>query len=278
MSILILRIIKIVAGVLVGLFAIGWLGFLIQPKNFDIDEKVFIKETENIDLEIPDKLQRYADKVFMDNIAEIQTSVIWGKAKINVKGVWMPARFVTYYIPKEGFFRYIEVTWFGIPIINGYDLYYDNAAEFCIAGKKETGEKIEQGQNLALWAETMWSPTAYFTDNRLTWENKDSDLLELEIPYKESNDIIEISIDPDTGLLNTMEAMRYKGQNPDKVLWHIELLEWDEFNDVIIPSKSSVKWADEDKPWSYWNIEGTLYNIEISDGFSSEIKKYLDRD
>jgi len=279
MNVLILRIIKIIVGVLVGLFAVGWLGLMVQPRNFKVDEKKLQQQSaRSISAIVPDGLQQYADKVFADEIVDIKTSVIWGKSKINAKGIWTPARFITYYITGEGFFRYIEITWFGMPIINGYDLYYDDVADFCMAGEKETGEKIEQGQNLALWAETIWSPSAYFTDDRLAWEKIDSNLLELTIPYKEKMDKIKIYIDTDTGLMDAMEAMRYKGQSTDKVLWQIDLIEWNEFDGVLIPSESSVKWADEKKLWSYWSIEGVLYNIEISDGFNEEIQKYTDRD
>lgn len=279
MKIWILRIIKVIIGVLVALLVFGYIGLRIPSKNFKVDEiKMQSQIQHNMGIKVPDALREYAAKAFAGDVYEIKNSVVWGKAKLNVKGIWMPARFITYYIPGEGFFRYIEITWFGIPIINGYDLYCGEKADFCMAGQKETGEKIEQGQNLALWAETVWSPTAYFTDERLNWEKTDHDLIELTIPYKDDYDTITISTNEDTGLINAMEAIRYKGQSNDKVLWQIDIIEWNEFNGVLIPSESSAKWVDEKTPWSFWRIEGILYNIEISNEFEEEFKKYINRD
>lgn len=276
MSICILKTAKVLVLVLSGLFIIGWLGLQIPSKNFKADKiRPLIYTPGNIEIKIPDELSEYADSAYDGNVQEIDNSVVWGKAKINVKGIWMPARFIAYYIPGEGFFRYIEITWFGIPVINGYDLYYGDRADFCMAGQKETGEKIEQGQNLALWAETFWSPSAYFTDDRLKWRKSDDDVIELIIPYKEAYDTITIYENKDTNLMDSLEAMRYKGQSKDKVLWHIDFIEWNNLNGIMIPSYLSVKWDDEKKPWSFWSIKGILYNIEISDGFEKEINKYI---
>lgn len=274
----VLRIIKVLAGVLAGLLCLGYLGLKVPPKSFRFDQvKLDMEEGSHIVMQIPKELQRYAERTLLgeDGVSKVENSVVWGRAKIHVKGLWMPARFITYYESGEGFFRYIEITWFGIPIMNGYDLYYDGTADFYIAGQKETGEKIRQGQNIALWAETIWSPSVYFTDKRLKWEKKENNVFELKIPYNDEEDTIQFFMNDDTGLIEKMEAKRYKGQSNNKVPWEIDILEWKEIDGVFIPSYSSVKWDDEKEPWSYWDIKGVSYNVEISVGFKEEMAGYL---
>lgn len=273
MKVVLTKMMITVVCVLAGLFAILWLGFHIQPKNFEVYNKTAqLTGQKDIKVNVPDTLNDYFDNCFADKVTDMKTSVVWGKAKMNIIGIWVPARFIAYYIPREGFYRYIEITWFGIPVINGYDLYYKDIAEFSIAGQLEAGDKIMQGQNLTLWAESVWSPSVFFTDDRLSWEENTESII-LTIPFNDTSDYIGILLDEESGLPSGMEAMRYNGQSVHKQHWQIEFIEWDDFNGVVIPSKSSITWDDE-KPWSYWNIEGVIYNIPVSDGFEEEIENY----
>lgn len=279
MNSIFIKIIKVLIIIVILLMATGWAGFKVEAKPFSF--KYDLLKTKTIptsDVIVPETLEKYVENIFSEDINQSLTSLVWGKAKINVKGLWMPGRFITYYIPGHGFFRYIEITWFGRPIIKGYDLYYDQVAEFSIAGQLETGETIEQGQNMALWAETIWTPMAFFTNKSIEWDDVNPYDVKLKIPFKESYDEISIHVDSKTGLIKTLRAMRFKGNSQEKVPWEIDLLEWDEFSGVLIPSESSVKWADEEKPWSYWSIEGVLYNVKISEKFEEEIHMFLDKD
>lgn len=269
------RVIKIVikvVGVLIFLIFFAWLGFQIQPKSFSVSNKT-IKTTvyQQFPEDLPDLVSKHFKTVFEDEVPIIETSIVWGKSKMNISGIWVPVRFIVYYIPAEGFYRYMEVTWYGIPLIKGYDLYTEEKAEFCIAGTIETGDKIAQGQNLAHWAESQWSPSIFITDNRLKWDEVDKDSVNLMIPYQDNYDNLTIDFDSESGLIKTMEAMRYRGQSEEKVLWRIDCLEWEVFNELLIPVRSSLTWEGDKGPWSYWTIEGIQYNAEISKGFKEEI-------
>lgn len=267
-----IRILMKIACALIVVIFFGWLGFQFQPKSFSVSSEI-IKTTEYQQLpdNLPSQVYKHFRKVFEDKVPIVESSIVWGKAKMNISGIWAPARFIAYYIPEEGFYRYMEVTWYGIPVFKGYDLYTEEKAEFCMVGKVETGDKIVQGQNLALWGEAVWSPSFFITDNRLKWKEVDKDNVNLSIPYEDNYQNLTIDFNSESGLIKTIEAMRYRGQSEEKFLWRIDCLEWELFNNVLIPVKTSLTWEGDKGPWSYWIIEGIQYNTEISKGFEEEI-------
>ena len=269
------RMIITILLIVIGLTAVVWTGFQIEPKNFVIN--CIEDNLEHASFEAKSNVQsvdRFYDAVFTDKAVELSTSVVWGRARFNINGIRMKGRFVTYYKLGEGFYRYIEITWFGMPLIKGYDLFTDEKAEFCIAGKVETGDQIEQGQNLALWAESLWSPSILASSEEIEWEDTGEGTARLRFAFGKENDYLNIKFNEGTGLVDSMNAMRYKGTTGEKVLWEIESIEWDMFEGMAIPVKSSVRWKDEKSPWAFWNIEGVRYNIVLSEDFSEEIKAF----
>ncbi len=59
----------------------------------------------------------------------------------------------------------------------------------------ETGEKIDQGQNLAMWGETVFMPSVVIADTRARWEAVDNDSARLIVPYGEQNDSLDFNFD-----------------------------------------------------------------------------------
>lgn len=256
------------------LLFIGWLGFQIMPKSFELDLYPESEPASSMKAKSGiSSVSAYYDTVFDGEAAAIETSVVTGRAAFKIKGISMKGRFITFYKAAQGFYRYIEVTWFGIPVITGYDLYTEDQAEFCMAGKVERGERIEQGQNLALWAESVWSPSMLVFSDDIVWHEVNDRTALMQIPYKDEGDAITV-IFADNGLIEKMEAMRYKGNNPVKSLWEIESIEWADVGGMTIPVKSSVKWGDESSPWAYWDIDSVKYNIPLSEGFRDEMDTY----
>lgn len=269
-----MKYVLIVLSVLVLLLLVGWTGLQVMPRGFEPELYKLpvpadsMKATSEINA-----VSRFYDSVFDGNAVETKTSMIAGRARFNIKGISMKGRFISYYRYAEGFYRYIEITWFGIPLIKGYDLYTEDRAEFCMAGKVETGERIEQGQNLALWAESVWNPSILVFNDKVEWHEINDREAVLQIPYRDEDEAISVTFKED-GLIQKMEAMRYKGNSAEKSLWEIECIEWAEFDGMTIPVGSAIKWGDEAKPWAYWNIENVEYNINISEGFTDEMDTY----
>jgi hypothetical protein len=44
-----------------------------------------------------------------------------------------------------------------------------------------------------------------------------------------------------------------------------ELLGWQTFHGVKIPSPASVTWLDEGTAWSMWTIEDVVYNVDVAE-------------
>jgi hypothetical protein len=86
------------------------------------------------------------------------------------------------------------------------------------------------------------------------------------VPFSEEEDTFTVTFDPDTGLLRKMEAFRFK-QPADEAKrgWRNEMLGWQTFHDIQIPSPASVTWLDEGSPWSVWTIEDVVLNVDVSD-------------
>ncbi|MDP3104708.1 MAG: hypothetical protein Q8M95_08875 [Candidatus Methanoperedens sp.] len=198
----------------------------------------------------------------------IRSAVVWGKAKLKVNGIWMPVRYKTYDLSGKAFHRYMEVTWFGWTILKVSDVYMNGKGFTKIEGllnKTETGEKIDQGSNLALWAEIVFIPSVSLTDTRARWEAVDNDSARLVVPSGKENDSLDFKFDPKTGLITQISALRYKGQNEQKTPWLINITEWMTSHYIKIPSRFSVTWEDEGSPWSYWTVEGVEYNVDVTD-------------
>ncbi len=131
----------------------------------------------------------------------------------------MPVRFKTNYLPGQAFYRYMEVTCFGKPILKGHDTYINGEGALKIEGilkMRETGEKIDQGQNLALWGEAVFTPSVFVTDKRASWESVDKDTTRLVVPFGEQTDSLLFEFDAKTHLITQISALRYKGQGDDK--------------------------------------------------------------
>ena len=85
-------------------------------------------------------------------------------------------------------------------------------------------------------------------------------------PFGEEEDTFTVTFDPQTGLIRTMEAMRYREATDEtKIPWRNEPLGWQTFHGVMIPSPAAVTWLDEGTPWAVWTIEDVAYNVDVSE-------------
>jgi hypothetical protein len=258
-----------IIGIAVIFLGIIWLGFQIEPKSFSPHpEKTNDAGTVDVPPDIPALVKRYYDAAAGSMVPVIKSAVVWGKAKLRINGIWMPVRFKAYYLPGQAFIRYLEVTWFGKTVLTVSDSCINGEGVLKIEGllnKRETGEKIDQGQNLAMWGESVFMPSVFFTNTSASWETVDDKTMRLVIPYGQQNDSLDFKFDLKTGLISQIWAMRYKGQNEEKTPWMIDITEWMTSHYIKVPSRFSLTWEDEGSPWSYWTVEDVEYNVEISE-------------
>ncbi len=71
---------------------------------------------------------------------------------------------------------------------------------------------------------------------------------------------------PQTGLIDTMEAIRYRntGEGKSKILWicRNESRNLEAGSKII--SVGSAMLLDQGKPWAYFNVEELIYNADVS--------------
>ena len=263
---IVVRVIEAIIGVLVILAGIGWLGFQIPPKSLPPHpDKTQNLGTVELSPDLPKPVYRHFTETLGSQAPRIESAVVWGKAKFRISGLWMPVRFKAHYVPGQDFYRYMEVTWFGLPILRGSDSYLNGEGILNMAGNVETGEKIAQGQNLAVWAEAVWMPSVFVTDSRVRWEAVNDVSARLFVPFAEQEDSLLVRFDPQTGLMTQMSAQRYRDQEEKKTPWRIECMDWETFHSVKIPIRAAVAWEDEGSPWAFFAVEGVEYNVDVSE-------------
>ncbi len=203
----------IIICILAALLFLGWLGFQVKPKSFEpYPENTPELKTVPLPSGLPAPVERFYKTVYGDNIPVIDEVVIKGRAKISPFGVKMPARFIFVHNAGKDYRHYIEATWFGIPIMKVNESYVDGNSHFEIPviGTLDNDPSTSQAANLAVWAEAVWFPSIWVTDPRARWEPIDDHTALLFVPYKDQEENFVIRFNPDTGLLDSMEAMRFQ--------------------------------------------------------------------
>lgn len=253
------------AGTLVALAGIGWVGLQITPPNFPAptaptqDRGIVAVPTD-----LPAPVRRYFAVAFHNQVPRVDSLIAWGRARANF-GIWMPLRFQLYHRPGQAFQRNMEVTWFGWPVLKALDQYLAGKGMTGPANNLATGPKVEQGANLILWAEATFYPSLLLTDPRIRWEAIDDSSARLLLPFGDTQDEMIFYFDPETGLVTRTWAMRYQNNGGEKEPWFAEIQTWQTIDGMQIPARVAVTWEKAGQPWSYWDFEGVRWNVEIDD-------------
>lgn len=264
-----MKMITIIAVILIILFLLGWLGLQLKPRPFSpYPEKSPILKTIPLPEGLPAPVERFYKTVYGDRIPVIETAVIKGRADIAPFGVKMPARFLFVHEAGKGYRHYIEATWFGLPIIKVNERYVDGKSLF----ELPVGEPINndpstnQGANLAVWAEAAWFPSIWITDPRVRWEAVDDRTALLFVPFEDREENFVMRFNPETGMLDSMESMRYRDSGPEakKILWITRNIEGKKIKGSKLDAIGSATWLDQGKPWAIFTLEEVNYNVDVS--------------
>lgn len=264
-------VVNVVVAVAIGIVALlgtGWLGLQVQPKPFSAyPEQTPALDTVELPADLPTPVARYYKTIIGDRIPVIESAVITGRGRLRIKGITFPARFRFTHIAGQGYRHYIEATVFGYSLMKVNEWYLDGHARMELpVGVIENEPKIDMAANLALWGEAVWLPSILITDPRARWEAIDDTTARLVVPFGEQKDTFTVAFDPQTGLIRTMEAMRYREATDEvKTPWRNEPLGWQAFHGVRIPSPAATTWLDEGTPWAVWTIEDVAYNVDVSE-------------
>ena len=89
----------------------------------------------------------------------------------------------------------------------------------------------------------------------------------LFVPFEDQVEKFTVRFNPQTGLIDTMEAMRYReaGKDKPKILWITRNEPGDTLPGMKISATGSATWLDQGNPWAFFTLEETAYNVDISE-------------
>jgi len=262
-----MKILYTIAILLAALMLLGWLGLKI-PKPFAMPS------LPKADLDmlplpsgLPAPVERYYRAAYGDQIPVVETAVLVGRGRIRPFGVWLPARFVFVHEAGKNYRHYIEATFFGFPLLKVNEGYLDGKSFFeSPLGTYYDDPNTNQAANLAVWAEAGWFPSIWLTDPRAHWEAEDEHTALLFVPFEEQVEQFVVRFDPETGLIATMEAMRYReaGEGKSKILWITRNEAGGFLPGTKLSAVGSATWLDQGSPWAFFGLEETAYNVDVS--------------
>jgi hypothetical protein len=264
-----MKILYIILIILAGLLFIGWLGLQVKPAMFPpYDAQAPEFKTIPLPENLPAPVARYYKAVYGDNIPVIESAVFQGRATVRpFMNIPLPARFIFVHNAGKDYRHYIEATWFGIPIIKVNEGIVDGTSFFeAPIGKIYNDAATNQAANLAVWAEAGWFPSIWLTDPRVRWEAVDDRTALLWVPFEDQMENFIVRFNPETGMIDTMEAMRYRdsGDQAKKILWITSTDEGPNIEGVNISRVGSATWLDQGKPWATFTLEEAHYNPDVS--------------
>jgi hypothetical protein len=249
---------------------ISWLGLRVKPAPYPTHpESTPDLSTTELPSNLPAPVRRHFRAALGERVPSIESAVVWGRADFKVGGLWTRMRFKSYNVAGRAFRREMEITWFGVPVLRGSDAYLDGEGSLEITGLVNTssrGETFDQGQNLAMWAEAPFTtPSVLVLDPRVRWEPVDAHTARLVVPFGEHEEFLRAEFDPESGFMRSITGMRYRNHEKTKTPWRGEFSRWRTLHGINVPHLNLAIWEDQREPYGIFEIEGTEYNIDVSE-------------
>jgi hypothetical protein len=221
---------------------------------------------------LPAPVERFYRQVYGERAPLITSAVISGRGTLRpVGGITFPARFRFAHEAGRSYRHYFETTIFGLPVMKVNEYFVDGKGRMELPWGVEEGERIDQGANLSLWAETVATlPAILLADARVRWEPIDDATALLVVPFGATEERFVARFDPATGRLWLLESMRYKGAAGVKTLWLNESREWARLGDYMLPTVGSATWGDDGRPWLVFTFEDVAYNVDVDTSLEAQ--------
>ena len=264
-------IVLLVITALVGLLT---LGLVLKPRPFrSHPAPMHPGKPRPFQRGLPEPVEKHFLETLGPEPPEISTAVVWGRGRMNMRGVWMPVRFKAWYRGGEAFTRRFEVTFFQRPVMRGRDSFIHGVGTVEVGERVESDDETSRSQLLELWAGMLWMPTIFVHDPRVEWQPVDEHTARLVVPSRGASCSLMAHFDVFTGRLVDLTARRpaTEAEKSDPQLpaeeepWRVDLLAWKRLNGLEIPCKVDIAWGESGSPWVHWNVDGIVYNVNVSD-------------
>ena len=259
----------IILAILIALIVLIGVGLKFKPAPFPaFPQQSQPVETVPLPAGLPAPVGRFYHTVYGDRVPVIKSVVITGRAVIRpIAKIPFPARFIFVHAPGKDYRHYIEATVFGLPLIKGNEGYVDGKSFFeSPMGSYFDDPNTNQGADLGLWAEANWFPSIWVTDPRVRWEPVDDHTALLRVPFEDTYETFTVRFNPQTGLIDLMEAMRFRSPGDKaRILWITRSMEGKTIEGTPLSASGSATWLDQGTPWAEFTLEDFKYNIDISD-------------
>jgi hypothetical protein len=99
------------------------------------------------------------------------------------------------------------------------------------------------------------------------WEAVDENTALMFVPYGDEEENFVMRFNPETGLLDTMEAMRYRDSGPEaqKILWITRNEAGPTLEGSPLSAVGSATWLDQGQPWAIFTLEEVVYNVDVQE-------------
>ncbi|QIZ69505.1 DUF6544 family protein [Oxynema aestuarii] len=256
------------AGLFLALPLVLFWGFQIVPSPFPPPTQVSRdRGSLGVPDDLPEPIRRYLASCTSADLPQVESAMIWGRAKFKLGFAYSMLRFKSFYRQGE-FCREMELTWFGLPLMRAVDSYIGGEGKLQVRGLMnlfQTGEEIAEGQVLALWAEEVaMLPPMAIAHPGVRWEAIDETHCSAYLPFGDREVRLQLAFDPKTAAIARIEALRYRQPGEDRIPWEITLSELRSFGPLRVPARAIVRWQDDDRPYWIGTLEGIAYNIDVS--------------
>jgi hypothetical protein len=87
------------------------------------------------------------------------------------------------------------------------------------------------------------------------------------VPFGDVEENFVMRFDPETGMLDSMEAMRCRDAGPQakKILWIAKSVPGEKIPGTNVSSVGSAIWLDQGIPWATFTLEEVKYNVDVSE-------------
>ena len=97
------------------------------------------------------------------------------------------------------------------------------------------------------------------------WAPVDAQSALLYVPFGEETETFVVRFNPQTGLLDTLEAMRYrKADDTRRTLWINEMRRWAELDGATTGTEGAAIWFDQGQPWAVFRVKESVYNVDVT--------------